>query len=504
MPSIATYHIDNIAPRNIGFQNKNIEPQKDSTSMQPPLPPSQSYQRPPTKPSVTTAQQHVTKLQRPAFRQKVSSANKTAICTTTSQSVGRRTLRELLHPTSNGEAYSIPIFQRRYCWNKTQWDTLWHDVLKRKSLKHSLGRLTCTNTSGENRRSIIIDGQQRFTTTTLLLAAIRDALISLEKEDNGKSSPKIEELVKYIHEILFLEPRTVEEWTTTDTNTTTITEGQELEFCRLVPTFCDRSSYIAAILPPTAPQVPKFMAETYNPGWHRPLLAKKHFADKIASLLQSQSSRSPFATLEHITNLLLDGLDVLYFPIDVNRGYQDGTEDTQVIYERLAIRDATWCKPRRKSEYHSMDGTDMIRNLCLGSFQGKASKSTFYERYWLPLERMFQTTADESSDGENEESLNAFFRAFLQDPSTTTAYSAATPDGLSGPRVIGGQIYKDFEIWMAKDFEYWQQQQQQQQQQQTHCRQPKSAAATLSLCEDHAMDVGKRLLKFAAHRAEAL
>lgn len=498
MTSTATYHMGNKASRNIDIHNKNVELHRDSTSMQPPLPPSQSYHRPPAKPSVTRAQQHATKLQRPAFRQKVSSANKTAICTTTSQSVGRRTLRELLHPTSNEEAYSIPIFQRRYCWNKNQWDTLWHDVLKRKSLKHSLGRLTCTNISGENQRSIIIDGQQRFTTTTLLLAAIRDALISLEKEGNGKSSPESQALVKFIHKILFLEPRAMEEWIASETNNTTITEGQELEFCRLVPTFCDRSSYIAAILPPTAPQVQKFTTETYNPRWHRPLLAKKHFADKIALLLKSQSSssRSPFGTLEHITNLLLDGLDILYFPIDVNRGYQDGTEDTQVIYERLAIRDATWCKPRRKSEYHSMDGTDMIRNLCLGSFHGTASKTDFYERYWLPLERMFQTTADESSDVDNDESLNAFFRAFLQDPSTTTEYLAGTSDGLSTPRVIGGQIYKDFELWMARDFEVWQQQQQ------SHHRQPKSPAAALSLCEDHAMDVGRRLLEFAAHRAE--
>lgn len=464
MTSIANLHpIINNTSTTIDIHSSNLYKQ-DSSNMQPPRPPSQ---RPPVvKPSVTRAQQHTPKLQRQAFRQKISSANKTAICTTTSQRVGRRTLRELLH-TSEKEAYSVPIFQRRYCWNTTQWDTLWYDILKRKSLKHSLGRLTCTNAT--RGRSIIIDGQQRFTSTTLVLAAIRDAIVSL---DQNNSSLESQSLVQSIHEMLFLDPRAMEQWVANDKSS--IAEGQELEFCRLIPTFCDRSSYLAAILPSSASQVQTFLKECYNPKWHRPLLAKKHFENNIAALLlKSSSSRSPFATLKYLTSQLLDGLDILYFPIDVDHGFRDGTEDTQVIYERLAIRDATWCKPRRTSEYHSMDGTDMIRNLVLGSFQGKVSKTAFYETYWLPLERMFQTRLDE------EESLNAFFVAFLD---ATAPLSAESTNG----GVIGGRIYKDFEIWMAGDFERWQQQQ--------------KLSNGLVLAEEHTMDVGKRLLEFAQHR----
>eukprot|EP00751_Fragilariopsis_kerguelensis_P019404 CAMPEP_0170856342 /NCGR_PEP_ID=MMETSP0734-20130129/14534_1 /TAXON_ID=186038 /ORGANISM="Fragilariopsis kerguelensis, Strain L26-C5" /LENGTH=455 /DNA_ID=CAMNT_0011228159 /DNA_START=75 /DNA_END=1439 /DNA_ORIENTATION=- len=428
----------------------------NAVAMPPPRPPDRkqpsqdSRGRPPKKLRAKSQQQ-----QRPAFRQKVSSANQTAICTTTSQKVGRRTLRDLFDK-SGEEAYIVPIFQRRYCWNQTQWDTLWHDVLKRRSLKHSLGRLTCTNITVLGERSVIIDGQQRLTTTTLLLAAIRDAaLLSLDektsdnKQQQEQQQHQTEALVRGIHDMLFLDQTAMQEWITSDS--ASLSEGQELEFCRLVPTFCDRSSYLAAILPPSAKQVQVFLSETYHRNWHRPLSAKEHFATHISSLLAS-SSRSPYQVLEKLTGLLLDGIDMLYFPIDIDRGYHDGTEDTQVIYERLAIRDATWCKPSRKSEYHSMDGTDMIRNLCLGSFSTTASKSSFYEHYWLPLERMFQTTVgdngnDDDDDNVNdEESLHQILMAFLNDPKTTQA-CAEYASNSSGPKVIGGRIYHDFETW---------------------------------------------------------
>jgi hypothetical protein len=75
----------------------------------------------------------------------------------------------------------------------------------------------------------------------------------------------------------------------------------------------------------------------------------------------------------------LDGVDILYFPIDTNRGMKDGTEDLQVVYERLALRDATWTKPQRTTEYQSMDETDLTCNLFLGSFQSQLAMIDFYK-----------------------------------------------------------------------------------------------------------------------------
>lgn len=502
-----------------------------------------------------------TKQQQQAFRQKVATANETAICTATSNQVGRRTLRQMLLPTENNnnnssssndyEAYIVPIFQRRYCWTTPQWDTLWMDFTKRSSIRHSLGRLTCTivpesiyhnqpknctesssdssfdgisQNHNNSHRSIIIDGQQRFTTITLILAAIRDALLSLNDIDSTNDDP----LLESINRMIFLDVHAMNEWIGSSDNNSAIKEGIALDFCRLIPTYCDRSSYLAAILPPTSPQVQKFLSDAYNPRWHRPVLAKKHFARRIDYLL-SASNKRPRKVLDQLTKSLLDGVDILYFPVDVSRGYQDGTEDTQVIYERLAIRDATWCKPTRSSEYHSMDGIDMIRNLFLGSFDTPDSKTNFYKTFWLPLERMYQTTTgndtndkktnnNKDEDDEEQQSLKAIVEAFLEHERSKLnleqrqhqpwAGASKLQQGLLAASVdIGGRIYKDFESWMAFDYQIWQQttrteedKQRQQWSVLSFWTTSSPSSSHSSAAEDHTRDVGKRLLEFAKGR----
>lgn len=75
----------------------------------------------------------------------------------------------------SGGKYIIPKFQRDYSWEAEQWDDLWQDIENMYSEKsdHYMGYLVL-QTSNENKDSIIIDGQQRFTTITMIiLAAIK-------------------------------------------------------------------------------------------------------------------------------------------------------------------------------------------------------------------------------------------------------------------------------------------------------------------------------------------
>ena len=73
----------------------------------------------------------------------------------------------------------IPLFQRRYCWSKTQWRQLYSDAKSlatgRRSV-HPLGRLTCVETE---EGLVVIDGQQRNTTCIMLLAAVRDVALEV-------------------------------------------------------------------------------------------------------------------------------------------------------------------------------------------------------------------------------------------------------------------------------------------------------------------------------------
>ncbi len=92
-----------------------------------------------------------------------------------------------------GNRFIIPKFQRDYSWDTEQWDDLWQDIenmmAKNGDPYHYMGYLVLqtSNTS----ESKIIDGQQRFTTITLIILAAIKSIQKLmdngiETEDNKK------------------------------------------------------------------------------------------------------------------------------------------------------------------------------------------------------------------------------------------------------------------------------------------------------------------------------
>jgi len=90
-----------------------------------------------------------------------------------------RTLQQILHA---GDQYVIPVFQRYYTWEKANWDQLWEDVLavaehSADAARHFMGSIVCVpeaHVPGVVPAYQVIDGQQRLTTLSLLLAAVRD------------------------------------------------------------------------------------------------------------------------------------------------------------------------------------------------------------------------------------------------------------------------------------------------------------------------------------------
>ncbi len=82
----------------------------------------------------------------------------------------------------------IPIYQRVYSWEKEQCKELWDDIIKiggdDKMDGHFIGSIVFVHdgvySTGHN-ELLIIDGQQRLTTITLLLTALRDHLNDEDK-----------------------------------------------------------------------------------------------------------------------------------------------------------------------------------------------------------------------------------------------------------------------------------------------------------------------------------
>lgn len=70
--------------------------------------------------------------------------------------------------------YTIPRYQREYTWGKWQWDTLFEDLIENAPC-YFLGSIICINQSIDTLKvqSLeLVDGQQRVTTLSILMAAI--------------------------------------------------------------------------------------------------------------------------------------------------------------------------------------------------------------------------------------------------------------------------------------------------------------------------------------------
>src|SRR5215813_1268669 len=79
--------------------------------------------------------------------------------------------------------FIIPVFQRDYSWGTKHCLQLWKDIIRVGSDKnakaHFIGSVVyvaAEETSANITRWLLIDGQQRLTTLTLLLAALRNRL----------------------------------------------------------------------------------------------------------------------------------------------------------------------------------------------------------------------------------------------------------------------------------------------------------------------------------------
>ncbi|GAA8619506.1 DUF262 and DUF1524 domain-containing protein [Helicobacter pylori] len=99
-----------------------------------------------------------------------------------------KTLLNFIKGNQNNQLV-IPIYQRLYSWEEEQCKQLWDDIIKiggdDKMDGHFIGFILYVindKTSYSNNVLLIIDGQQRLTTITLLLTALRDHWSDKRKE----------------------------------------------------------------------------------------------------------------------------------------------------------------------------------------------------------------------------------------------------------------------------------------------------------------------------------
>jgi len=96
--------------------------------------------------------------------------------------------------------FVIPVFQRDYGWRDDQCEHLWNDVMRvgiTPQGKHFIGSVVYApsgDTSAGFTRWLLIDGQQRVTTLTLLILALRDHFIATKWQPKDETGPTAKRL----------------------------------------------------------------------------------------------------------------------------------------------------------------------------------------------------------------------------------------------------------------------------------------------------------------------
>jgi uncharacterized protein with ParB-like and HNH nuclease domain/predicted transport protein len=229
--------------------------------------------------------------------------------------------------------FVIPVFQRDYSWTEPQCTQLWSDVLRAATSGdergHFLGSVVYIATGDSLAgftRWLLIDGQQRLTTLTLLLTALRDHIRDTHWE-GGENDPTPKRIDAY-----FL--KNVQE------------EGERER--KLVLRRHDQATLTALIDKRELPnEISDRIRENYD-----------FFRDRL-------SDADPSDVYRGISRLVI---------VDVALDRQ--TDDPQLIFESL------------NSTGIDLSQSDLIRNFILMRLPEK-EQTTLYEAYWSKIESLF-------------------------------------------------------------------------------------------------------------------
>lgn len=86
-----------------------------------------------------------------------------------------------------GDSFIVPLYQRNYSWDEEQYELFWEDISKTfegDAREYFLGSIVINK--GEGPGLVVIDGQQRIITTSVLISALRCHLLRLGHEGLGK------------------------------------------------------------------------------------------------------------------------------------------------------------------------------------------------------------------------------------------------------------------------------------------------------------------------------
>ena len=227
----------------------------------------------------------------------------------------------------------VPLFQRPYTWSEKQWRTLWEDVMvfypvddANDKATHFMGAVVTMPARSVPvgvSKFLIIDGQQRLTTISILMAAVRDTL----SQEQQASRRRIQQF-----------------YLTNDGS-----DGTEL--FKLLPTQGDRAAYASLIQDSGAPLIDSQFKKAY---------------DYFKRRLRADSDEGETIEPKRILDIIEKRLMVVMINLS-------DTDDPYLIFESLNFKGSP------------LEQSDLVRNYFLMRFS-VSDQQGVYDNLWLPMQ----------------------------------------------------------------------------------------------------------------------
>ena len=265
---------------------------------------------------------------------------------------------------AGSQQFVIPVFQRYYSWDEGRWSALWNDILnvnnqidsKSQHIIHFIGPFIIIDRSRPHTLShyLVIDGQQRLITLTVLLCALRDRALSLGLTDLAQAI---------------------------ETNSITFYDPTGSKKAKIVPRIRDRDSLMGIIF------------KTSNVLNEESLLVKayKYFIGQIEKLSEIQGSiwgPKPVDALQNLFVTITQRLRLVEIILDEN-------DNPSNVYESLNFKG------------NKLTDADLIRNHIFMQIPLEKQDS-FDSSIWRSFESTFT-----KEDGLDSELLTDFYYRYL-------------------------------------------------------------------------------------------
>ena len=276
---------------------------------------------------------------------------------------------------------TIPMYQRKYEWEKDKITAFWNDLYKltddadAKTLHYMGTMVRQDEIAGNNGLSqfMVIDGQQRITTTTLLMHAIREFLKDTKFDPND---PEVERLLN-ARVLKYQGVEYADRLHIRDLLKGSYFSIRNDKVKKFIPTEFDRDSFFGLIYEAKP-------LKRYRHYKHANEFKKRIF--EATSGMKTHAERAGFVHKIFDALIRMNLVYIVLNPLD----------KPQQIFESINYRG----KP--------LSVTDLIRNHVL-RVADESVRENVFNQIWKPIQKELQR--DEENDG--PELFDGFFRAFI-------------------------------------------------------------------------------------------